>query len=1045
MKVFEYSKIADPTYFKDGCIQAHSDHVAYATEQEYEEKVTSFRKSLNGSWNFYYSRNLAEAPKDFEKPEVDCHNWPSIRVPAHMQMEGYGTPQYVNVQYPWDGHEKIEPGEIPTEYNPVGSYVKYVEIPKNWKKQPVYISFQGVESGFALWINGVFVGYSEDSFTPSEFDISDYAKEGENKIAVQVYQWTSGSWAEDQDFFRFSGIFRDVYLYTIPKVHVEDLSVRGIPDETLLNATLEILTRVKGKGQMHLSLYHRGVYTGVPGAEFPDNKKVLEETISIEGDGLWEYQLKKPALWSAEVPDLYELVLEVTDGKKVLEVIHQYVGFRRFEMKDGLMLLNGKRIVFKGVNRHEFGATTGRALRKEDTLTDILTMKQHNINAIRTSHYPNSSYIYELCDLYGLYMIAENNLESHGSWEPIARGVRDIKEAVPGDREDWEPMMLDRVESCYQRDKNHPAILIWSCGNEAYGGSVIYHMSKRFRKLDPYRLVHYEGIFNDRRYYGTSDMESQMYPSVESIKLHLKEHEDKPFICCEYTHAMGNSCGGMSKYTDLTDTEPRYQGGFIWDYIDQSITAQNRYGETYQAYGGDLGERPTDYEFSGNGIVYGGDRKPSPKMQSVKYNYQNISVEFASEKKFTVRNKNLFVDTDRFELLIVLEKEGKKLAQYRGKLAVAPLSEKEVDLEKLLKADKAEGAALTHALKVIGAGEYALTVSFLLSEDKAWAKKDHEVAFGQYVWTVEEKPGKTEKASAVGRFDVIQGDYNLGIKGEDFEVLFSLGGGGLVSYKYHGMQMLDASPMPNFWRAATNNDDGNMYQQRYAQWKIASLYVTSKGQSLFDAKPPVIKKTEGAVSVTFTYNLPTTPKAAVEVRYEVTRDGKVTVTESYKPVKALGDMPEFGMILPIPAEFSHVTWYGLGPEETYADRMEGAKLGIYHQDVKDAMAKYLTPQESGNKMKVRYAKVLDEYGRGLLFEGPEMNFSALPWNPHQIELARHAFELPPIHHTYVRCAMAQMGVGGDNSWGARTHEEFLIPTQKKIEFTFSFQGIFAIM
>ncbi len=723
------------------------------------------------------------------------------------------------------------------------------------------------------------------------------------------------------------------------------------------------------------------------------------------------------------------MVLEVyqEDGS-LAEVIPQKIGFRRFEMKDGLMLLNGRRIVFKGVNRHEFSSKTGRAVSDEEILTDIITMKRNNINAIRTCHYPDDSRIYHLCDVYGLYLIAENNLESHGSWDSVDRGLDEPGTAVPENHDEWMGAMLDRVNSCYQRDKNHPSILIWSCGNESYGGKVIYEMSQLFRRLDPYRLVHYEGVFHDRRYNETSDMESQMYPSVEAIEHFLKEHPDKPFICCEYAHAMGNSCGGMQKYTDLSDTQPRYQGGFIWDYIDQSIAKKDRYGVTFQAYGGDFGERPTDYNFSGNGIVYGGERDESPKMQDVKFNYQNIAVTFEQDT-FTVNNKNLFVNTDRYQCVAVLQKDGAVIAQKPLDVSVAPLS----------------SASFAMPFADHEDGEYAVTISFRLKQDTLWAAAGHEVAFGQKVY---QKPFIWKKSQKPLR--VIRGKLNIGVKGEDFDVLFSVLNGGLVSYRYAGVEMIEKIPMPNFWRAPVDNDMGSLATARYAQWKIASLYITHKQvdaakttqyHTVFADNPIKVTTQDHAVTVAFVYHMPTTPHSTCEVAYTVYGDGAVETKLSYDPVRELGDMPEFGMMFHLNADYDHVTWYGLGAQETYADRKEGAKLGIYHNKVSDNLAKYLVPQECGNKMGVRWAKVTDARGRGMMFAGDAINFSALPYTPHEIEGALHEFELPNVHYTVVRAALGQMGVAGDDSWGARVHPEYRLDAQNRMEFAFVFKGI----
>ena len=1014
MKAFDYSLVKDPQYFKDGRMDAHSDHTYYRDGEEAQEKATSFRYDLNGIWKFHYARNYGSAIPGFEKTDYCCKDWDDIRVPAHIQMEGYDAPQYANVQYPWEGHEDIHPGEIPEHFNPVASYVKYFEVPEEMQGKRLFISFQGAESGIALWLNGQFVGYSEDSFTPSEFELTEYVKEGENKLAAQVFKWTASSWCEDQDFYRFSGIYRDVYLYTVPEVHVYDLQIRAIPDETLSAAALEIRTNTWGKGSVKITLSKNG-------------ETVIKDEKALDGEEIYSWKVEDPVLWSAEDPQLYDLVLEVyNEAGELQEVVPQKVGFRRFEMKDGIMTLNGKRIVFKGVNRHEFSSVSGRHVSEEELRKDLKIMKQNNINAIRTCHYPDASLIYQLCDEYGIYMIDETNLESHGSWD-VAEFTKDYTYVVPHDKPEWLDMMLDRANSMYQRDKNHAAILIWSCGNESFGGKDIFEMSQFFHKEDPTRLVHYEGLCHDRRYNDTSDMESQMYPSVEAIKEFLAKDSSKPFICCEYTHAMGNSCGAMHKYTDLTDTEPKYQGGFIWDYIDQSIYKKDRYGKEFQAYGGDFGERPTDYNFSGNGIAYGGNRDASPKMQEVKFNYQNISAEVSADS-VKVINKNLFVSTDIFDCKVTVAKNGKVIHKASLATAVAPLSEETYVLP-LAKEEKP--------------GEYTVTVSFHLKEDKAWAEAGHEVAFGQYVYKIEE-PKKTCPEGV----KVIRSTHNIGVRGAHFEVLFSVLNGGLVSYKYAGKEMIEAIPKPNFWRAPTDNDSGNLMGMRYGQWKLASMYLSHKDfrQGAYGpANMPEVEVNEKSVKVSYTYIMPTTPTSECKLSYEIFGDGRVKTTLVYDPVKELGDMPEFGVIFKFNADYDRVEWYGLGEAETYSDRKKGAKLGIYANMVADNIARYMVPQECGAKEEVRWAKVTDRKGRGMLFEMDENNgpmmFSALPYTPHEMENAMHPYELPEVHYTVVRVAKDQMGIGGDDSWGARTHEEYLLKTDKKMEFSFVFKGL----
>lgn len=1016
MKVFDFGKVKDPQYFCDGRLKAHSDHKFYGSLADAQAEYEGFKESLNGLWKFHYARNYEASIKGFEREEYSCKSWEDIHVPAHIQMEGYDVPQYANTQYPWEGHDEIHPGEIPEYFNPVASYVKYFTVPERMKGKRLFISFQGAESGLALWLNGTFVGYSEDSFTPSEFELTEYVKDGENKLAAQVFKWTASSWCEDQDFYRFSGIYRDVYLYTVPRVHVRDMMIRAVPDETLKKAELTAALKMTAEEEVSGKVVFRLAKEG---------EIIFEEVKEAGKEVSYSWSVENPKLWSAEEPALYDLTLEVYDGKGALmEVIPEKVGFRRFEMKDNIMTLNGKRIVFKGVNRHEFSAVGGRHVSEAELRKDLETMKRNNINAVRTCHYPDDSLIYRLCDEYGLYMIDEANLESHGSWD-ISKDTGDYSEIVPNDKPEWLNMMLDRVNSIYQRDKNHPAVLIWSCGNESFGGKDIYEMSQLFRRLDPTRLVHYEGVFWDRRYNDTSDMESQMYTPVEKIKEFLANDRSKPFICCEYTHAMGNSCGAMHKYTDLTDTEPLYQGGFIWDYIDQSIYKKDRYGKEFQAYGGDFGERPTDYNFSGNGIVYG-NREESPKMQEVKFNYQNITAE-VGKTEVKIINKNLFVNTDTFDCCVTVERNGEVIRKAALETHVEPLNEE------------------TYALPVpeeTWAGEYAVTVSFHLKEDTVWAQKGHEMAFGQYVYKIEKAEEPCEE-----KLTVIRSGHNIGVRGTHFEAVFSIMFGGLISYKYGGREMLMTAPKPNFWRAPVDNDCGNQMPVRYAQWKLASMYLSHKlvGEEAFALSKPVIEERDTSVSITFTYNLNTTPAAQCQVVYQVFGDGCIRTALVYDPVKELGDMPEFGMLFKLSADYDHVKWYGLGPAETYADRKKGAKLGIYQNLVKDNMAEYLVPQECGNKEEVRYAEVTDRKGRGMRFmmtaENGPMSFSALPYTPHEMENAAHPFELPQVHYTVVRASKGQMGIAGDDSWGSLTHPEYLLDVSGKMEFSFMFCGI----
>lgn len=1038
---FQREWIENPEIYSVGRVDAHSDHTFYADHEEAKVKKSSFYYSLNGYWKFSYARNLDSTIPNFESIDYNCKLWEEIKVPGHIQLQGYDKPQYVNIMYPWDGHESIKPGQIPTEFNPVASYVKYFTVPRHMKNQPLYISFQGVESAFALWLNGRFIGYSEDSFTPSEFDLTHAIVDGENKLAVQVFKFSSGSWLEDQDFWRFSGIFRDVYLYTVPKLHIQDLFVKTYLSTNLKEANLHIELEVKGSGTGRLELRLNapdGEERILPFKQLEGRERIegLEGKALIEGNSYIgekvriEEKVLEPVLWSAEKPNLYTLSLVVYDDTDtIVEVVEQKVGFRCFELKDGILHINGKRIVFKGVNRHEFSCYNGRSVTYPEMIYDMETLKLHNVNAIRTSHYPNNSKFYELCDEYGFYVIDEANLETHGTWS-VPNFSRDM--VIPGDHKEWLGAVLDRANSMFQRDKNHPCILLWSCGNESFGGKNIDAMSELFHTMDDTRLVHYEGVMHDKSYKDISDVESQMYTSAADIEKFLQKDRSKPFICCEYTHSMGNSNGAMDKYTDLTDREPSYQGGFIWDYIDQAIIKTDRYGKEYLAIGGDFDDRPTDYIFCVNGIVFA-DRTYTPKLQEVKFNYQNISIEVTSDH-MVVKNKNLFTNTNEYECRITLERFGHRVNSTNMEISVEPLSEETI----LLPWEKEKAP-----------GEYTIRVSFLLKEDTIWGKKGHEVAFGESTYEIESKEEApyglmlqtlgTSLRKEIPSYDteatlvVEDCPGNIGVKGNNFAAIFAKGGRGLVSYRVGGVELLDEPLKPNFWRAPTDNDNGNRMAMRYAQWKIASLYST-----ICDYK---LNYNEKEASIQYTYELCSNPKTQCVVIYTVYGNGAIRVELDYNPIEELGGMPDFGMIFKMKADYDTVSWYGRGPKENYCDRKKGAKLSTFEGKVMDNLTPYRNPQECGNVTDVRYVAVTNHSGRGILLYGKPFEFSALPYTSHELENAYHHYNLPEVHHTVIRTSLMQMGVAGDDSWGARTHEEYCIPTNQPLHFEYYMQGI----
>ena len=709
MKEYAFdTTVRDVSCFAENRLPARADFVPYRSLEELEAGKSSLQLCLDGVWKFHYADAPAKAPEGFWRDGFDVSGWDTIKVPAHIQLEGWDRPAYCNYEYPWDALEELSPGEVPTLFNPTADYVTDFALPESWEGGEVFVRFEGVESGFACWLNGVYLGYSEDSFTPTEFDLSAALRKGSNRLAVRVFKWTPGSWFEDQDFFRFSGIFRSVFLCLTPETAVRDFSVVPVLSEDLTSGTVEFSAKTKGSGTLRLRLLDGE--REIAAAELP----------LADGEAAAELPVAAPSLWSAEEPKLYTLLIEVLNkAGGVTQIVRQRVGFRRFELKDGLMLLNAKRIVFKGVNRHDFSARQGRVPDRELLERDIMLMKQNNINAVRTCHYPNQSALYELCDEYGLYVIDENNMETHGTWDAYRRGQAGADYVVPKEHREFAPLLFDRIRSMYERDKNHPCILIWSVGNESFGGSVIRDMADLLRSLDGRRLVHYEGIFNDRSFNDTSDMESQMYTPASEVERFLREHPEKPFILCEYSHAMGNSCGAMHKYTELAEREPGYQGGFLWDWADQALYRP----DGTLGYGGDFDDRPSDGAFSGNGIVYA-DHSPTPKMQEVKYNYQSIGVEF-TDNGFTVKNRMLFCNTEYCAAALILQADGRELLRERMEIAVPPLSERSFPLPK----------AIAEAMKAQSPeSELALTLSFTLREDERWAKAGHEVAFGQKVF-----------------------------------------------------------------------------------------------------------------------------------------------------------------------------------------------------------------------------------------------------------------------------------------------------------------------
>ncbi|MBQ8194250.1 MAG: DUF4981 domain-containing protein [Oscillospiraceae bacterium] len=979
------SWLSDPEIFEVNRERAHSDH-------SYKTKGGDLRQSLNGIWKFNYCEHPDDRPADFYKADYDVTDFDEIKVPGHIQLQGYDRPQYVNTQYPWEGHEKLLPPQIPQKRNPVGSYVRFFNVDEALLGKETYISFQGVETAFYVWLNGEFVGYSEDSFTPSEFNITPYLKEKGNKLAVEVYRYSTASWLEDQDFWRFSGIFRDVYLYAVPEIHVRDMKI--IADYDYENGNGIITTELDITGGSDYSV-------NITLTDKKGSKVFESDTADVTAS------IPDIRPWSAEQPNLYTLTAEIVADGEIIETAETKVGFRTFEMKNGIMCLNGKRIIFKGINRHEWNANGGRVVTEEDMLWDIRFMKRNNINAVRTCHYPNNSLWYRLCDEYGIYLIDETNLESHGTWQKMGACEPSIN--IPASLPEWKEACLDRARSMYERDKNHASVLIWSCGNESYCGDDIAAMADYFHEADSTRLVHYEGVVWNRKYDHITDMESRMYAKPAEVEEYLRQNTDKPYISCEYMHAMGNSLGGMKLYTDLEDKYEAYQGGFIWDYIDQSL-----YKDGKLVYGGDFDDRASDYGFCTNGIVYA-DRTYSPKVSEAKQLYSNIRMS-VENGVLTVENRNLFTDTSGYIFKVTLEKEGDILGTEEHRLNISAGETGSVKL----------GLDIPE-----NGGEYVLTASAVLAEDTIWAEKGHEISFAQEVIKTPEitAPMTAHKA------EIVYGDFCIGVNGEGFSMQFDKREGGVSSLVYNGVEYITRAPKVSFFRAHTDNDTGAGYPYENAQWQIAGKCAKLLG---YDTK-----ESSDCLDVTFRFLAPTVPSFEYKVTYTAYFDGRLGVKAEYPGVKGLADIPVFAIDFKLKKQYDKFTFYGMGPDENYIDRANGARLGVYTSTAQDNFTKYLNPQECGNRTGVRYVNVYEENGAGLSFTKNENPFemSVLPYNAYELDNAMHREELPEPSYTWVRIAAKQMGVGGDDSWGAPVHQEFKISAEEAITLEFTINSL----
>ena len=1004
----------DPKVNELNRLPMHTNYFAYesveAAAKACKQSSANYL-SLNGIWKFNWVKDANLRPTDFFQPNYNDKAWDNFNVPGIWEMNGYGQPLYVNNGYPWRNQSEIKPPIVPELNNNVGSYRREINIPANWKGKDIIAHFGAVSSNLYVWVNGKFVGYSEDSKLEAEFNLTSYLKPGKNLIAFQVFRWCDGSYLEDQDFWRMSGVARDCYLYTRNAKRVEDIRVTPDLDEKYENGKLNIALNTKGKVSVEFNLSDAA------------NKTVATKSISGSGKIATEIALANPAKWTAETPNLYTLTATVKDGTKVLEVIPVKVGFRKIEIKNAQVLVNGQPILIKGANRHEMDPDGGYYVSRERMIQDVKVMKELNINAVRTCHYPDDNFFYELCDQYGIYMVAEANVESHGMGYGDKTLAKDPQYALAH---------LERNQRNVQRSFNHPSIIFWSLGNEAGFGANFEACYKWIKAEDKSRPVQYEQAHGKE----STDIYCPMYLDYNGCERYAKdETKTKPLIQCEYAHAMGNSQGGFKEYWDLTRKYPKYQGGFIWDFVDQGLHKTTDKGAEIYAYGGDYNKYDaSDNNFLCNGLV-NPDRKPNPHAQEVKYYYQSIWAEPVNldSGKISVYNENFYRDLSAYYLEWQVLANG--VAQQSGMiwdLNVAP--------------QKTEELTLNYDLSKLDLGkEILINVSFKLKNAESLLLAGHVVAerqmpFNEYNFTALNTPVKTNANEAIVPTVIKDNDYNyLQISGKNFNIEFNRHAGWLSSYCVNGVKLMndEGQLTPNFWRAPTDNDMGAQLHHKYSVWKNPHMKLDSLNYK--------VENNVALVTALYSVN---SVSAKLRMTYKIDQTGAIVVTQKLQATDSakVSEMFRFGMQMQMPESFSKVEYYGRGPFENYADRNNGAKVGIYNQSVAEQFYPYIRPQENGLKTDVRYWKMLNKAGKGLMFTSDDVfSASALNYSIESLDEGldkdqRHSMEIPLADYTNFCIDKLHMGVGCVNSWGAYPLKQYRIP-YKTYEFSFKITPI----
>ncbi|MCG9972553.1 glycoside hydrolase family 2 TIM barrel-domain containing protein [Christiangramia crocea] len=1006
---------------------AHASFFAFESAElarERDLKKSNNYKSLNGLWKFNWSRSPKERPVDFFQTGFNTGNWDEIPVPANWEIEGYGIPIYTNISYPFSFEATPTPPEIPDNYNPVGSYKKSFSIPESWNDKQVFIHLGAVKSAFYIWINGKDVGYSQGSKLPAEFDITEYLQAGENTVSLEVYRWSDGSYLEDQDFWRLSGIERDVYLYATPKLHIRDFVVVSELDESFKHGKFSVTVETEnfskkeqsGKIRVKLQKDDNTLYEATKAFKTGKN-----QNSSI----FFHEQIQNILSWSAETPTLYDLSIELLDeNQEVLEVITEKTGFRNIAIRDGQLLVNGQPILIKGVNRHEHDAKSGHVISRESMLEDIKIFKKFNINAVRTAHYPNDPYWYELCDKYGIYVYNEANIESHGMGYKLTETL--------GNDPDWLEAHMQRTERMILRDRNHPSIIAWSLGNEAGNGYNFYQTYNRAKELDSTRVVVYERANSE----WNTDIIGKMYANYNILeKYALNEEEKRPFIVCEYAHAMGNSLGGLKEYWELFEKHKKLQGGFIWDFQDQGLETYKD-GKKYYAYGGDFGPEgtPSDHNFLNNGLLKA-NKTPNPHIYEAKKILQNIKFyKTETPREIKIKNWYFFRDLSNYLLEWNLLENGAPVEN--GSIHTLDIQPQE---SKIIE--------IPYKTKTNNSKEYFLNLSIKLKEDGNLLDAGYEIASAQFPINSGKinLPGLKLGNGAVlikEESDLISA-YN-----DNFRIEFDPNKATIKNYSFKGEQILKKGGQANFWRAPTDNDYGAMTPKLYREWLTAAKKNNTVSYE-------IIQQENGSIKITFQQDL-LKGDAHLTQTYHISGDGIIHINNDFKALKGMdpknidlngkkeklkkgthSNIYKFGNEFVLPKEFESSIWYGNGPFESYVDRKNAAKIGIYKSSIEKLFTNYARPQENGNRTDVRWVSFEKENGTMVKFysENP-FHFSASHFKIEDLDSGidktksqAHGNLLIPREEVYLNIDGFTSGVGSVNSWGALPRIEYLLPYQ----------------